>query len=128
MNREILFRGFPEGNIFDEKKWNYGDLVHDSFDGRCNVLVGIRMQGCYPVGVNPDSVGQFIGLTNKHGSKIFEGDIVKWGKYPAVCVFGKNGWMFENHLGDFTANGYASECEIIGNVFENHELMDVENE
>jgi hypothetical protein len=128
--RKILFRGFPEGNIFDEKKWAYGDLVHDSFNGDFNVPVGIRASGCYPVGVNPDSVGQFTGLTDKNGVKIFEGDVCEikrgWGSYVGIVEYNKNtasfkAWPKTRSEGCFLITD--EDIEVIGSMFENPELI-----
>jgi len=69
MKRQYLFRGWSESL----NRWVEGDLVHDSFDGSSRVVaLGIKPIGSFPIPVHPDSVGQFTGLMDIEGNKIFE--------------------------------------------------------
>lgn len=123
--REILFRGKSR----DNGKWYEGDLgtvAHKRFidDGRVNDRV------------IPETVGQFTGLTDKNGKRIFEGDIVTglflFGRsVKAVVTFQDGAFGLEWYRGDIkTFNAFTSICnveyEVIGNIHDNPDLLEVE--
>lgn len=112
MNRQIKFRG----KSLNTGAWVYGDLQHK----------GKRTFVEYEVA--PETVGQYTGMNDKHGEYIYEGDIV-------LCKFGYcgNPRMFAHEDKVVVKWGRAAydslnssdiyEYEIIGNIYDNPELL-----
>lgn len=130
--REILFRGKTACKVRGLSKspiWVYGDRFNDP-NGLC-IVTGT---GNFPL-VIPETLGQFSGVLDSNGEKIFEGDIVRMsytGKYLGVngtaeVVFqnGKFGVIWGWHKEFVALDGFANtKIEIIGNVFDNSELLE----
>lgn len=148
--REILFRGKFHAN----NKWYFGDLETISKENG-----DYRISGkdciCFVI---PETVGQFTGLLDKNGNKIFEGDIVvlrgydpseadewedddeRWDEYPNnlpsiirlkdIVTMDRFPiyWLKNEHFGD-EGEGLVSpeECEVIGNIHDNPELLEVQS-
>lgn len=114
--REILFRG----KRTDDKKWVFGDLEHNGNH------VPKFVDGYT---VDPETVGQFTGLTDKNGKKIFEGDICKdsLGIIFAVEWDNANGRFLGFTIGDRSISyvGKEPSVEVIGNIHDNPELLEV---
>ena len=161
--REILFRGKTLSN----KQWVEGSLLKDE-KGLCYIGTYLKIEdktgfklmareqgkthnrfvGMGFVQVDPETVCQFTGLTDKNGVKIFEGDILKGFQYPFLCeghfnYFAEVLWFeCDSSFGTYTFKNPESEVrgisegntdgfercasedwEVIGNIFDNPELM-----
>ncbi len=107
--REILFRGKRK----DNRKWEYGSLF---FDDRQHLetfghKIGVPyMNGMVTFPVDSETVGQFTGLTDKNGVKIFEGD--KIGNQRNFVEFCNGSWTIN---GDRPLSMFLKE-EITGTI------------
>ena len=133
--REILFRGrtVSESEYYDDGEWIEG--FYTCFNGdEHRIYTGYSETGCgdhYPDWFNvlPETVGQYTEMEDKHGKKIFEGDIIyrDWfgGRTYQVTydnLFG--GFMGVTSDETFTTfDGDSDFFEVIGNIYDNPELM-----
>lgn len=127
MMREILFRG-KFGN-----EWKYGFL---SIEPKGLVIKEpYKNESSNVWHIDADTVGQYTGLTDKNGTKIFEGDIVKYGDTVHNVVFEqRNGTAYFGLVYstlETLSFGYyqdLKQIEVIGNIYDNPELLgDEEN-
>lgn len=124
--REILFRG----KRIDGRGWANGFYI--SCGGSCildddDMFFGADgVEGMYSV--DPATVGQYTGLKDRNGVRIFEGDIIKatyrgnYGRYAFEVIFDdgkfalrRDGIVIEMY------DGYRPE--VIGNIHDNGELI-----
>lgn len=131
--REILFRG----KRIDNGEWVEGNLFCGN-DGE--VSITREEEACIPdYWVRPETVGQYTGLNDKNGKKIFEGDVVaqNWYDYeePRDDSFGEV--VFCEYDCSFSVmdiekdgivplgrcDAYHWEVEVIGNIHDNPELL-----
>lgn len=150
--REILFRGKRMDNGEWVKGFPYithgGEHQIRYYDSESNI------ENCSHT-VIPDTLGRLTGLTDRNGVKIFEGDIIRWrdstelsvgGQIAEVC-YGEYidadshfddvyslGFYFKLFDKDKTCatinwlNEYKNNFDIIGNIYDNPELLEVSSD
>jgi uncharacterized phage protein (TIGR01671 family) len=133
--REILFRGKTAGG-----KWVHGSLVHrtqfygDPCDDYLILVDGEFHCDYYDADeVITETIGQFTGLFDKNGKKIFEGDIIKneyeVGKNQYFRITYNEDSMRWSVMNKYRMQGHLchvlGSMEVIGNIYDNPELLEV---
>lgn len=138
--REILFRGAQKVDCAKSLIWYEGLLIieTDGYTGEKKYYIQ-NENGSYLV--ISETVGQYTGLTDKNGKKIFEGDIVhlyagehsisryKGIDYNALVIFKDGGFCaIDGTEDDYALRRYNFVsrnlyCEVIGNIHDNPELL-----
>ena len=137
--REILFRG----KRLDNGAWETGSLVIVRMDCHdAQYYIADKMTG-YHTPVDPSTVGQYTGLRDKNGKRIFEGDIVVFSRgrnlpnsacLPEVIKYNQGDCAYQRYrLGRCVVRGGSGlliqpdmmvSCELFGNIYDNPELLD----
>lgn len=139
MNREIKFRG----KMIPENEWIFGTILRIPAPPVCfgksetdkyyiqfpdpRYMPDWNMPYKMVQGeVNPETIGQYTGLHDKNGKEIYEGDILKGTFYgfpmPEYDYVFQIYWD-EKEKGFMASYFEPSECEVIGNIYDNPELL-----
>ena len=127
--REILFRGLTVGT----KEWVYGGYAKI---GNTPFIISADEHGTILwYEVEPESVGEYAGLPDDNGERVFEGDVLKFsytgknrgvsGKAVVSFKSGKFGVEWGRNKDFVSLDGFANTTmEAIGNIHDNPELME----
>lgn len=133
--RQILFRG----KRVDNGRWIFGYYFQKqnplSADG---LPISHHISDIPPFGaeVDPETIGQFTGLYDKNGKKIFEGDVVDVAydiQYVGVAaeriglfevVFYDGCFMKKKRSGGLFHFIPSDKCQVIGTIYDNPELLE----
>lgn len=146
--REILFRG----KRMDNGRWVYGDYhkftctTSSITPVPTHYIMGTDASSKAQIWVDPTTVGQYTGLQDKNGNKIFEGDILQYtdcSEFVFAVVYGiflndDEDSIWRENVGFYCDWIKFSSCiepnrglifcanksKIIGNIHDNHELLE----
>ena len=142
--REILFRGKRKDNSKWVEGWYVPPVDYSGSHWDASISYKVKAGHLEDVEAIPETVGQYTGLTDKNGKKIFEGDIVKADDFIFVVKFGKcggvanaenygyMGFYFEAFSESTKLSAkyglrddicYFTDIEVIGNIHDNPELL-----
>lgn len=118
---------------FEFRAWHWADKKMYRVIGM--TLNSWLLQGkSVPMPPGAIEINQATGLLDKNGKKIFEGDITKdstglclvgWNKDLASFCLRRKGWAFQHFFGEAVD---PTDVEVIGNIYENSELLEEKSE
>ena len=133
--REILFRGktltgkWVEGAYYKQEEF-YGDKedAHIIITSKETLENDLALESHIVI---PETVGQYTGLTDNYGTKIFEGDIVEYKEENGTIVYDEQLAMFSVQFDTWCTDFdhiYSNELEVIDNIHNNPELLGGEDD
>lgn len=135
MNREIKFRGQTRRkderiiNMAGDKyeaNWVYGGIFPQNNGGDFAIIY--EQPSCEKRVVYADTVGQYIGVKDKNGKEVYEGDIAKDESVHLLGVV-KFSERYLQFVVDDVCDGeqdyseFMNQVEVIGNIYENSDLL-----
>jgi len=113
----IKFRAWDKDK---EKMLSWKQIIHNT----SNNLFG----GLFELFRRPERFKalQFTGITDKNDKNIYEGDLLKYSDVPLEICWGKIGFIarYDRGTAEEVEFDWWNNCEVIGNIFENPELLD----
>lgn len=131
MDREVLFRAKRANN----GEWVQGDLTHEPYGMAIRFYAGAGFRKRRKETIQPETVCQYAGMTDKNGVKIFEGDILSASlddEYPEEITYVQVVWdgfswcIKESSDCEVMTDGDCETFEVCGNVFDSPELLEVD--
>ena len=111
-----------------------GDWTYGNIDEQKGILEIFNKDDkmLYQSSILSKGLGQYTGLKDKNGKEIYEGDILKFKKGGIMYVAWDDeykGFVLVDPTGDEGSAGignwYVEDTEVIGNIFENKELLEI---
>lgn len=131
---DIIFRG-KKLSVSEPNEWIYGSLIIDKYKSASIYIpqiydghhIDMETSSRY---IDPDTAGQYIGISDKNKTKIFDGDIVRhvlWNKLLVVKYsLETNGFILlsiKNNTEQYIPYNHQSNLIVVGNIYDNKELL-----
>lgn len=125
MSREILFKA----KRFDNGEWVEGYLMDEDYINIPFNELGGRFDE--PIEIEPDTICQYTGLTDKNGKRIWENDILALGDIKWIVAWSVSECCYvakdiTNNVSIGLLNIVKIKSVVMGNIFDNPKLLEVE--